>query len=357
VKRAPWSGALRACALVACLLPLSGCYLTHVTGGQLGILSGREPIDEVLERSDLSDDARTKLQLVLTTRDYAMREVGLAESGSYTTYYDTGGEPVVWNVSACARDSFLPFVWSFPIVGVLPYKGYFDPELAQEEAQELRALELDVLLLPVPAYSTLGWFDDPFFSSMLSYDEATIAEIVVHELAHATVFIEADADFNETLATFVGVQGAKDLFRAQGGDDDPRLRALDDSAHDEGLLNEALKALRDELWRIYEASGARARKLALKEEAVARFRERFEREVRPRLRDTERFSYLRDPQVALNNAFLLQYARYHGDLGKFEALYRQCDQDLARTVEALEALAQESDPRAALEARVGASKK
>jgi predicted aminopeptidase len=346
-SRLPRSRLLRASLLAAVGSALSGCYLLHVADGQLEILQNRTPIDEVLADPSIDAEKRTKLELVLDVRRFAAEELGLDVDGSYRTFHDPGREYIAWNVSACAPDALAPHVFWFPIVGALPYKGYFAPERAAAEAAELRSQGLDVLLLPVPAYSTLGWFDDPFFASMLRYDEATIAEIVIHELTHATIYVD-DPEFNETLATFVGQQGAVDYFRARYGPGDPHLQAMRDEVHDDELFSSALRRLREDLRQIYQASGREETKLQLKQAAFARFRQRFEDEVRPGLRDQSSYTYVEDPEIELNNAFVLAFERYHGDLPLFYELHLRHGEDLRRTLATLRELSEERDPRTAL---------
>lgn len=344
----------RAAALLlglAATLASSGCYTTHVAAGQLGILLGREPIDEAIDDPALPPVDRDKLRLVRDVRRFAIERLGLAETGSYTSVYDTGDRPVAWNVSASDPDAFAPYTWDFPIVGTMPYIGFFDEEKADEEGRRLRERGLDALVLPVPAYSTLGWFDDPFFTSMLKYDEATIADIIVHELAHATVFIDSDAEFNETLATFIGQAGAEAYFLARGGEADPALAVAREDTRQRAIFNASLAGLRDTLWRVYESTAPREEKLRRKAEEIAAWRAKFVQEVRPQLSEGS-YDYVLDDEVEFNNAFLLAFQRYHGELDLFEELHSQNGRDLPATIRALEELAEEDDPRAALAERV-----
>lgn len=334
--------------------PASGCYAWQATTGQLSILWNREPIQERLDdRRKLHPtrdaELRRKLKLVLDVRRFSMTGVGLEESQSYTTFYDTGDEPVAWNVSAARPDGLYPLTWSFPFIGTLPYVGFFKKPSAVELLGELRASGKDALLLPIPAYSTLGWFDDPVFTAMLLRDdEARIAEVVIHELAHATVWIPNEVQLNENLASFIGEEGARLYFLEQGGPDDPRLAVAAQSARDSEVFNEAMGVLRQELERIFESSGEQARKLELKTEAIARFRERYVAEVRPRLSD-DRYDWVLE--VELNNAILLQFRRYHGELKLFQALYERCGKDLEALIQVLKEIAEADDPRAALQER------
>ena len=342
-------------ALLLALLPgvagLSGCYTLHAAKGQLRILTNREPIEEFLAKPDVDPDLRRKLELVLEVRRFAADVIQLDVGDTYTKVYDTQGEPVAWNVSASAPDALSPVTWSFPIVGTVPYLGYFDKEPAQEAIQELKRDGQDALLLPVPAYSTLGWFEDPIFTSMLKGSDAELVETIIHELAHATVWIPGDAEFNETLATFVGRQGAHDYFLARGGPDDPALREAQEDARASRIFNEAAADLRAKLMRVYEATGPRAEKLRLKQIAFKRFRERFAAEVLPQIPGAG-YDWVLLPQIELNNALLLTFRRYHGELDLFRALYERCGRDLVATVQALKALEEAEDPRAALQALV-----
>ena len=329
-----------------------GCYLLHATVGQLRIVSGRVPIADVLEEARRPPEELDKLRLVLAAREFGVARCGLRESDSYTSLYETQGPWVVWQVSACEPDAFAAFVWSFPLVGALPYKGWFAPEPAQAEARELAAQGLDALVLPVPAFSTLGWFDDPVFSGMLREDPDWLVATILHELTHATVFVEADADWNENLAEFVGNEGARRFFLARGGPEDPGLRALERRLRDEARIHVALLGLQQELWRVYEASGSREEKLAWKSALLARFRVRMLTEVAPRLTDPGAATAWADPRLPLNNAYLLAVARYHGDQELFRGLLARCGDDLPRLLELLAELEDEDEPRAAALARL-----
>lgn len=342
--------------LVATLVSLSGCYGLHALSGQLSILCNREDIEDVLADPHTTPLERRRLELVQATRRYAIDAIGLAENGSYTCVYDTQGGPVAWNVSASSPDALAPYLWTFPFVGTIPYVGFFAREPAAELARDLRAEGLDVLVLPVPAYSTLGWFDDPVFSSMLFRDESSLVETVIHELAHATVWIDGDAVFNENLASFVGEQGARDFFRKRGGAADPGLKQSLDNERDATVFRAAMADLREQLARIYAASGTRAHKRALKAEAFERFRAHYRRVVRPQLSD-DGYDWILSKRFPFNNAFVMQYQRYHGDAHLFRAVHEKAGGDLRATVERLKALADADDPRAALTKMAGADEK
>jgi predicted aminopeptidase len=335
-------------SLVVLLAATSGCsipYLGHVTLGQVRILIGRVSVEDRLEDPSVSAEEKVRLRLVQDVRKFAIKEVGLHDSGSFTTVYDTQGGPAAWNLSASADDAFVPYTWSFPIVGTVPYKGFFVRAPAAEEAAELRAHHQDVLVYGAAAYSTLGWFSDPVFTSMLRDSDHQLANTILHELAHATVYVVGDSDFNETLATFVGNQGAIDYFKSRGGENDPRLKRAAEDDHDDVIFGRAISDLRERLTKAYGSSLARDEKLKQKAAILRDFRVRYSKEIRPLL-ETDGYDWVLRREI--NNALILALERYHGDLDVFAALHRKLGSNLHATVLALEEIARAEKPRAAL---------
>lgn len=341
---------LRRAIGILALISLSGCalpYVAHVSYGQARILVGRVSIESRLDDPAVSEREKTKLRLVLDAKTFAQEKLGLAESSSYSSVYDTEGDPVAWNLSACADDSFTPHRWTFPILGSLPYKGYFTRAPSIEEATELRAMNMDVLLWPVSAYSTLGWFADPLFTPMLQYTDVHLANTIFHELAHATIFIERDADFNETLATFVGNQGCFEFFEARGGAKDPRLLAAADEDHDDKIFVQEVAKLRAQLTALYASPAPREEKLRAKQQLFAAFQAGYATAIRPRLR-TRHYDYV--ATESLSNAWILAVERYHGDLELFARLHAKLGSRMRTTIEKLREISRAKDPKAALAA-------
>lgn len=184
-------------------LPLSGCYLMQAAGGQMAIASKREPIADVVADSRTPESLRARLEYVTTARDFASRELALPDNGSYRSYADLGRPYVVWNVFATAEFSVEPRRWCFPIAGCVVYRGYFSERSAQSYARRLRSRGDDTAVAGVTAYSTLGHFDDPVLSTMLSWSDWQLAATLFHELAHQVVYVPGDSAFNESFATIV----------------------------------------------------------------------------------------------------------------------------------------------------------
>ncbi len=154
---------------------------------------------------------------VREVKSFGEHELGLARSANYESFYDTKGRPITYIVSACRKDRFQAYTWWFPIIGDVPYKGFFSKTDAQAEAGSLEKQGYDVSLGMAAAYSTLGYFPDPVLSTMLDYPDEQLAALLLHELTHGTIYLPGGTEFNEGLASFVGWQGALEFARKERG--------------------------------------------------------------------------------------------------------------------------------------------
>ncbi|MCP4906391.1 MAG: aminopeptidase [bacterium] len=206
---------MRSLVLVLVMVPnlaLCGCYYGHLASGQLRVLWQRQPIEKARVDPAHPEDVRALLGLVESVRRFA-RELGLSVDDQYTSYVDWPGDRMVTTIVRTRAGSLESVPWWFPMVGHLPYKGYFDRARAEAEAERLtRSGEYDVCVSGVAAYSTLGWLDDPVTQPMLRRGAASLVETLLHELVHATAFLAGEADFNEGVAQFIGQQAAIRFF-------------------------------------------------------------------------------------------------------------------------------------------------
>ena len=327
--------------LFALLLPLtSGCYLSHLAHGQLRLLRASTPVAEVLADPDTSDELRAQLGLVAAARRFAA-EIGLEVGGQYTRYAAWEGDRIVTTVVATEPGSLEPAGFWFPIVGSVPYKGFFDPARAEREADGLRAQSMDVCVVPVPAYSTLGWFDDPVTGPMLRSSPGRLVETLVHELVHATVYLPEHADFNEGVATFIGEEASVRFWDARG---DPAAaeRRRQEVTEDRSLDTLRL-ALRERVLALYAENEPGDRRDSLRAAA--------ESETRSAIRALP--LQTRDPAalaraLRLNDACLALAATYTADIGAYEHRLETLGGDLPTFVSKLRAASQDADPREAL---------
>ncbi len=218
--RSPFRRALSVLALLLVATVLPGCYYLHVAAGQLDLNARRQPIAELLADPATPAALRQRLELIQRVRAFATDELGLPDNGSYTSYADLERPYVVWNVFAAPEFSVEPVNWCFPVAGCVAYRGYFDETKARRFAAARAGRGEDVYVAPVAAYSTLGHFQDPVLSSMLGYDELSLAALIFHELAHQQVYAADDSNFNEAFATVVELEGARRWVEAHGQQQD-----------------------------------------------------------------------------------------------------------------------------------------
>jgi predicted aminopeptidase len=212
---------IRAALAIALIVTLSGgCYLLQSAQGHLALMSKREPIPRVIDDPSTSAALRAQLKSVTAIRNFASRELGLPDNGSYRKYADIGRPYVVWNVVAAPEFSVDPKQWCFPIVGCVAYRGYFVEKRARRFAAGLHTKGFDVVVGGVAAYSTLGHFDDPILSSMVNWNDVELASIIFHELTHQMLYVPNDASFNEALATTVEEEGVRRWLQQQGREKD-----------------------------------------------------------------------------------------------------------------------------------------
>jgi predicted aminopeptidase len=208
------------CAMALICVSSGGCYLLESAQGQLALMSKRRPIARVIASPNTPPAVRRQLEAVAQIREFASRELGLPDNGSYRSYADVGRPYVVWNVVAAPEFSIEPKEWCYPIVGCVAYRGYFVERRARAFGDKLRREGLDVSVSGVAAYSTLGHFNDPILNTMLGWSDVELASIIFHELTHQMIYVPNDADFNEALATTVEEEGVRRWLESLGRDKD-----------------------------------------------------------------------------------------------------------------------------------------
>jgi predicted aminopeptidase len=216
--------------IVFFVLITAGCSVSELISyglmqgkGQLKVLQGAEPVDYWLQSDNLSASKKEKLKLIEDIRKYAFDSLGLQRNKNYTKMYNDEDNPALWVVSASAPFALEPMTWSFPLIGTFSYKGFFEKEKALELVAELEEDGMDVSLRTVGGWSTLGWFKDPVMASMLRRSEGDLANLIIHELSHATIFVKNDTELNENIATFIGDKGAEQFLAFRFGPDSEEL--------------------------------------------------------------------------------------------------------------------------------------
>jgi predicted aminopeptidase len=311
---------LTALGLVVGAWACSPLYVIRAGIAEAKILRARRAIPDVLRDPATDSDTRGKLTFVLEARDFANRELGIATGDAYTMYTKLDRDTLALVVSAAHRDRLVPKTWWFPIVGRVPYKGYFDVDDAHAAVADLERDGLDTYLRPTSAFSTLGWFNDPILSTVLRSDDVEVVTTVLHELSHNHLFVPGRVGFNESFATFVGRVGAARFFctREGGGPDTVKCARAQARWRDYQRFSVFVDRLVDELERVYGNPGAtRDEKLRRREEVFAAALDRFDTELAPTL---ESVTFRGFRETPLNNATLLSRIRYYHRLPDFQAL-------------------------------------
>ncbi|MBM89262.1 MAG: aminopeptidase [Gammaproteobacteria bacterium] len=184
-------------------------YYTQAVRGHLGIMLGREDIQRLINDPSLSPGLKMQFNEVMRIREFAANELSLPLAGNYSAYVHVERDHLVWNVFAAPEFSTKPLNWCYPIAGCVAYRGYFTEAGALNYANQLAEEGFDVYTGGVDAYSTLGWFDDPLFSTVMTRKNYQLAGLIFHELAHQIAYLPGDTTFNESFATTVEREGLR----------------------------------------------------------------------------------------------------------------------------------------------------
>ena len=283
-------------------------------------MSKRQKIEQALDDETISAETKKELQRALKIRTFATEELALPDNNSYFSYVNLDRDYVTWVVFASAEYSLDLKNWCFLIVGCIPYRGYFSEEKAQRFSLTMLDQGYEIYIAPVPAYSTLGWFDDPLLSTMLKQGETVTASYIFHELAHQQIYISGDPGFNEAFASAVAELGVIRWLHAE---------------HDSGVVNVYLRRLKIKK-QVYEYTHAFRTRLneiyaadidipVMQEQKKAAYKDYeagIERLV-SQLGGSKNYSewLLKD----LNNAKLGAMSTYQELIPAFKSLFKRCD--------------------------------
>jgi predicted aminopeptidase len=331
--RRPLAAALAALALGGCATVE---YYSQAVLGQLEVMQRARPIDEVIVDPASSPQLRARLERVREIRAFAVAELGLPDNGAYRGYADLGRPFVVWNVFAAPALSLEPVKSCFPVAGCVTYRGYYAQAAAEAHAASLAAQGFDTYVGGVPAYSTLGWFDDPVLNTFVQYPDAELARLVFHELAHQVVYVKDDTTFNESFATAVELAGVERWLAARGGAAERQAFEAQQARRRDLLA--LLLEYREKLADAYAADVPEAGKRAAKERLLADLQRDYAAMKQARWGGYA--GYDRFFAAGVNNANLASVAAYTALVPAFQALLAQEGGDLPRFYAATKRLAQ-----------------
>ena len=303
---------------------LAGCtsvsYYAQSIEGHVELMAARRNVGKLISDPATPEALRAKLTKASAIRRFATDELALPDNSSYRSYVDVGRDNVTYAVFAAPQFSLAPVTWCFPVFGCVPYRGYFSPKSAVESAADLRKQGFDVYISGITAYSTLGWFSDPLLNTMLRQDDAYIASLIFHELAHQKIYVNNDSAFNEAFAVSVETSGTRKWLRATGNS--AGLRRYETNRGRSADFLGLIAKTRDELRQVYGSPRSPDKMAAAKAAAIERLRARYRR-----MRDTRWGGYRGYDawfDSPINNAKLAATAVYGEQVPAFLRLYDLC---------------------------------
>lgn len=317
--------------ILSLLFSASACrlsYILHAAAGQFRLLHNSIPVEEALKEHSLSPKRRERLLLVAQVKDFGENELGLKRTQNYQTVYLESQQPPIYTISASPKDRLSRMTWWFPVVGRMPYLGFFDMKSARAEKERLLEKDLDVIISVAGAYSTLGWFEDPVTLNLLEGSKVDLVETILHEMTHTTLYVKGEGEFNEGLAVLVGKMGTIQFLEKTYGPSDPLTIEAKKNLEDERKFSSFLASLLQELEALYNSSISYQEKLTQRELVFARSLREFSR-LKIQLQ-TDQFAQF--DSFKLNNAYLMSLGLYHQHFHLFEAVLKEKGNSIKETI-------------------------
>ncbi len=330
---------------------LCGCQIGYIAESgyyQARLLSKRVPLEEALKNKKLSSEDQSKIKMAIEIREFMKTDLNLKTDDHYSRFVLLDDPYVTYAVNAAEKNQLKSYEWYFPIVGSVPYKGYFKKESAYEEAQDLKEKNLDVYVRGITAYSTLGWFEDPLLSSMLRMKDHHFVSLLIHETVHANLYIKSQSKFNERVASFLGQLGAESYYQKLNRFDELK-NTLEKERHDELLFSEFISQEISDLKKWYIEHAKETDLMNLREQKFLQLKEKFAKDFIPRMK-TQNYQWFE--KATINNAFLMLLNLYSSDFSDFEKLAQYHQRDFKKVFNELKSLEKEKDPEKALKDKV-----
>lgn len=338
LQRAPKFGLMKFFIFIPIFFSLlTGCgklvYLSQLGWHQAYITFHSLPIQEILEDGELDDKTKEKIHFIQEVKWYGEERLGLQRTENYSRYFKTQS-PLLYVLTVAEKDRLHLYQWDFPILGKVTYKSFFTREGVLKERAFFEKRGYDTFVQKVEAYSTLGWLKDPIFSSMLQWDEVILANLILHEMAHTTLYFKDQTDINEQIATFIGNQGSINFLAEKYGSESPQVVKAIHLQEDELLFSQWIEKACQALSDLYMRRISRAEKLIAREKVFQSLKEEF-KVIRNQF-ITDCYKGFEDLEI--NNAVLLAYRRYLHGLEYLYRLYEHSGCDLKKVIDLLKGI-------------------
>jgi len=177
-------------------------YLLSQLNGQLKIINSTVSKSDFLQKHSNTQNEKNNFKNLELILKFAKLQ-GFDSDKNYQKIVEPS-HPKLIVASASEQYYVKPYLWSFPFLGNVSYKGFFNRNMLYKELDFLKNGNFDIDTGQVNAYSTLGILNDPIMPSMLKLGEAEFAETIFHELVHKYFFESEKQHLNESLAQAFG---------------------------------------------------------------------------------------------------------------------------------------------------------
>lgn len=304
------------------LLLVTGCaeisYYMQSVDGHLSIVHNKKDIEDLIADKNTDKKLAKRLQLVRGIRQFAIDELALPDSGSYTDYADLGRNFVLKNLFAAEAFSIKPKQWCYPVIGCAGYRGYFNEQQLERFSNELKQQGYDIYIANVPAYSTLGWFNDPVLNTFIYWPDYLLAGLIFHELSHQHVYVDGDSQFNESFAVAVQQSGVEIWLTSNGELD--KLNKYRQHINNRKQVIQLIIRSREELKDIYATTMQLPEKKAAKEQAIEKLKSQYQ-DMSAGFDVPDGFSRWFGGDI--NNARLASISTYYAYVPAFKNLLKQ----------------------------------
>lgn len=320
---------VKLCLAGILMISMTGCWYIEQAWGYFHDRLSAVPLDQFIKKNNADTELKTFNDIIHRVKQFAVEKLKLTLTKNYTKIVPTNKDYVATVVSACSADSFTRYYWNYPLVGAMPYRGYYNKKKAQQEADRLKALGYDVYIRNVEAFSSLGYFSDPLYTFMKKYSEDEIAELIFHESAHATLYIKGASQFNEEFATFIGREATLAYLETIYGKDSTLIKKRIEQEHDHKLFIQFLQETARQLEIIYNnTSLTKTEKLSLKQKIIDQRADEYETTMAQLFINP---NYVIFNMRSINNAYIDLYRLYEDDLSLYEQWFREKSQSDIQT--------------------------
>ena len=288
--------------------------------GQIHIVTNTREVADMLADTQTPDSIKSKLRLIGEVKSFAVDSLGINPTDNYTSVFDQQGKPILWVVTACLPFELKAKEWSFPVIGSFSYKGFFRYDMAVEEEEKWKEQGYDTNIRTAGGWSTLGWFRDPILSNMLNRKEGDLTELIIHELTHGTLFVKDSLQFNENLATFIGVKGAELFLTQKFGENSPEFITYIQENEDSERFTRHILSGAMGLDSLYQTFSLLSKPEKIRNKQIF-IRKIFDNIDTLSLHQKDRYLKYYENHKA-NNTFFMSYLRYRKNQGDFEKILR-----------------------------------